>query len=31
MSSSVAEANPRVQEVEVTEDELRVSLAEGAV
>ena len=29
MSSSVIEANPRAQEVEVTEDELRVSLADG--
>ncbi len=29
MSSSVVEANPRAQEVEVTEDELRVSLADG--
>ena len=29
MGSSVIEANPRAQEVEVTEDELRVSLADG--
>ncbi len=29
MSSSVVEANPRAQEVLVTEDELTVSLADG--
>jgi hypothetical protein len=29
MSSSVVEANPRAQQVEVTEDELTVALADG--
>ena len=29
MSSSVVEANPRAQQVQVTEDELTVSLADG--
>ncbi len=29
MSSSVVEANPRAQQVEVTEDELTVTLADG--
>ncbi len=29
MSSSVVEANPRAQEVRVTEDELTVSLVDG--
>ena len=29
MSSSVVEANPRAQQVEVTEDELSVALADG--
>lgn len=29
MSSSIVEANPRAQKVEVTEDELTVTLADG--